>query len=1109
MMEYTNYIDKLLQSFSDNASAKYMFIKHYNTMVVPSSKLHDIVMKPNKDACLMFYEFPMHMMQGPFSPFLSWIRELYYKYYKNEQTPEEFVEAAGVYSLAQDIFISYIKCGLGRRKELIMLPEFYYERERMLKSLVSIFSYISEKSTLVFFLEKLHLANQSCIRLLHEIIKCESIKNIQIIGMYNEVYRAPEYISEAWNAFVDTIEKNNLQYEWSNINSENSIDVQDVFIPRQDYVFNYLEQAENMVEFFCLEDGKYYMTTILDKINQQTIVMSCEENIRFYYTFARILLLSQDYTKALQMSEAMGRIAKRLNDKQLLYDYYLLSALCQYGMDQLENKVELYVGECKRIARQLGDEYLEFKAECVRVLSNFNYWRDAFEVYTSYKVDEKFLKDAERFGYRNLEAHLCAFYFGTGKGVKDSEEEKKYFQRALEIGKKLDNIEFLISAHTFRIVAISGDGEYEEMEQLYRNKIKLLEVDNKLIRKVHTYNGLGYISGVMERYQQAEESFANSLVDALKLRDAKEVAITLYNSGVNKMLAREYQEASDDFSLALQVMEMMRYHTLHVCERSKIYSLLAYCYFKTGDEYVCYRSLNLVETYISHLANIKDEDKYTHWNGTLFLYYLTHAAMCTLDENYERAEEYFEKANFHQEADKGYDFFNYPIYVVERAKYYDALNMKEERKKLLEEALDYCTSHGYHSRYKYLLQVLEKKHSRVRKETFPQRPVSKEQILEIIGSIAIERDLEMNKKDIDFMGMWQDMMNKKMDADQLLSQAVTVMKNYFNLDGVVMLHGNRKNLEFMYVDVPKSNGKDTYVTDTIRKWDDLQLEKVMEYFKYNKRPILINRIDKGFLEYKELTTLMDINHIITLFAYPVVSTKKEVESVLLAYVEMRNNYIANKYLLQEHDFTILKFFCSQLYVSLERLENMELIKRMNSQLSDMAVTDLLTGLYNRQGFEKRVMEELEKEPVKNIIIYLDLDNFKYYNDTFGHELGDYVLTQFAQLLDHVVDEIGYAVRYGGDEFVLILRDKDIEFAKKVAKNIIFMMKDSFSTTIQKKIGMDVIIPRERMLSCSIGISECMSDNKEAILEALNKADKGLYYVKKNTKNGYVVWDELK
>jgi len=352
-------------------------------------------------------------------------------------------------------------------------------------------------------------------------------------------------------------------------------------------------------------------------------------------------------------------------------------------------------------------------------------------------------------------------------------------------------------------------------------------------------------------------------------------------------------------------------------------------------------------------------------------------------------------------------------------------------------------------------------------------------------------------------------MNKKIDADQLLSQAVTVMKNYFNLDGVVMLHGNRKNLEFMYVDVPKSNGKDTYVTDTIQKWDDLQLEKVMEYFKYNKRPILINRIDKGFLEYKELTTLMDINHIITLFAYPVVSTKKEVESVLLAYVEMRNNYIANKYLLQEHDFTILKFFCSQLYVSLERLENMELIKRMNSQLSDMAVTDLLTGLYNRQGFEKRVMEELEKEPVKNIIIYLDLDNFKYYNDTFGHELGDYVLTQFAQLLDHVVDEIGYAVRYGGDEFVLILRDKDIEFAKKVAKNIIFMMKDSFSTTIQKKIGMDVIIPRERMLSCSIGISECMSDNKEAILEALNKADKGLYYVKKNTKNGYVVWDELK
>ena len=88
---------------------------------------------------------------------------------------------------------------------------------------------------------------------------------------------------------------------------------------------------------------------------------------------------------------------------------------------------------------------------------------------------------------------------------------------------------------------------------------------------------------------------------------------------------------------------------------------------------------------------------------------------------------------------------------------------------------------------------------------------------------------------------------------------------------------------------------------------------------------------------------------------------------------------------------ILKFASEQLQSALERLTYMQVIQKMNDQLSDMAVKDQLTGLYNRQGFEKNMEEWSSRKDLYKAVIYIDLDNFKYYNDNFGHELGDYVL----------------------------------------------------------------------------------------------------------------------
>ena len=245
---------------------------------------------------------------------------------------------------------------------------------------------------------------------------------------------------------------------------------------------------------------------------------------------------------------------------------------------------------------------------------------------------------------------------------------------------------------------------------------------------------------------------------------------------------------------------------------------------------------------------------------------------------------------------------------------------------------------------------------------------------------------------------------------------------------------------------------------------------------------------------------------VTLFAAPLYGGDGKLDGVLIGYVEMRKYAIPNRYLLTEHDLVILKFASEQLHSALERLTYIELIQKMNGQLSDMAVRDQLTGLYNRQGFEKNMQEWGREKGPNKVIIYIDLDNFKYYNDNFGHELGDYVLVHVAQVLKNAVKNIGYAVRYGGDEFVIVLNERDVQFGKKVVQSIFDKLENEVLASIQEKIGKQHVIPKEKRLTASVGIAECKESG--AIAEALSNADKALYSVKKSTKNNFIVWGEM-
>jgi len=159
--------------------------------------------------------------------------------------------------------------------------------------------------------------------------------------------------------------------------------------------------------------------------------------------------------------------------------------------------------------------------------------------------------------------------------------------------------------------------------------------------------------------------------------------------------------------------------------------------------------------------------------------------------------------------------------------------------------------------------------------------------------------------------------------------------------------------------------------------------------------------------------------------------------------------------------------------------------------------DSLTGLYNYKEFLKILNEEIEISKTENkhlSIIFIDIDEFKQVNDKYGHLTGSKILIEFGGILLKDIRHKDCITRYGGDEYVILLRDTNKKEAVSVAKRLLNLIK---SNEFKGERGDKIKI------TASMGVSAYPEDASDA--EILIKiADDNMYKVKKDSKNG-VEW----
>ncbi len=162
-----------------------------------------------------------------------------------------------------------------------------------------------------------------------------------------------------------------------------------------------------------------------------------------------------------------------------------------------------------------------------------------------------------------------------------------------------------------------------------------------------------------------------------------------------------------------------------------------------------------------------------------------------------------------------------------------------------------------------------------------------------------------------------------------------------------------------------------------------------------------------------------------------------------------------------------------------------------------AATDGMTGLFNRKYFDNFIKEQLMKADLQSgncSLIMLDVDNFKHYNDTNGHQLGDDVLKKVAKILQTSIRQSDMAARYGGEEFVIVLPGTAKKMAEKIAEKL--------RETMEKAKFENEEAQPQGKLTASFGVSSYPENGKDP--ETLLKgADHCLYLAKERGRNKVV------
>ena len=318
--------------------------------------------------------------------------------------------------------------------------------------------------------------------------------------------------------------------------------------------------------------------------------------------------------------------------------------------------------------------------------------------------------------------------------------------------------------------------------------------------------------------------------------------------------------------------------------------------------------------------------------------------------------------------------------------------------------------------------------------------------------------------------------SSSIQIDELLERVVTKSTEVLGDTAFIVLSGDTGHLK---LEAAYSTNRERLVKmmmTTVNLGERALSGELLSDVLVRREPVLIPNLQQANMS-AEIKAIVEKHSVMSLLAVPI-QTK---DAVLGAFISLatETRTFTNEDLSTASalaDFTAIALENAGLFAELQR----------------SAITDSLTGVYNTRFFHEilgRETARAERYSTPLALLMIDIDTFKLVNDTFGHVVGNKVLTQIAKTLEHSVRNTDFVFRCGGDEFGVVLPGTDLEGAMHVAEKILHRVENG---DILPSLGYS------GRVTVSIGLSEYHRGSHFETLVA--EADQALYMSKRASKN---------
>ena len=1091
-------INEILQR-GQGTKSKFSFVKHYNDIKVSPEFVKDIIGK--QDFRFFSHEFRNDVMQTVYEPFFDWIKELIDC--RGDMEVRDFLNECEIYPLQLELIESYYFTGKCERNEDILLHELGYETKRMMDNMIHIFRKMSQKQPIFILLNGIHYAQSSSLRFLQYMIESLSDSEVYILGVYNGELGAGTYYVQEWEKFSELIENKCNVVTWILREKGYEITQQELILKTRDFD-EYVVKINNMIEMGAYDQADYYLSLLYIKMKAEESSFSCEQHVNVNVLYLRNYIYLNDVSNALHISNEIK--AKIQNNEE--YDKTYFMVMYYIGIVEMFNHrrelVEKSIQYCSKIADKLNDDKLQLRVLILKLMKEF----EGFSVQQARndqdECDEVFVELMKKYKFKN---HLAYYYTKCLANNLESvqkegsqESNETYHIKGLELATEIGNDNCILVYYTMRIFLASILGMFSHAEKYFQKCIPLIEKSNNKADWCGNMNGLGYVTCVNGEYQKS----ANYFIEALKVESEESntrlMSETIYNMCITALLAKDYRNATRYIDMAVEIIGGMEYYAF-LCNISKIYGLGALANFYADNEYRCHFYLDKMKRFIGHLLRSNDEEKYRFWDDDLMLYYLICGLLDKKEGNYEEAVSNFLLSKKHLYNTPGFFFFGYPMLAEGFYDCYIKMGLYEEANKMMDEAIEKLEKAKYVAEIPRLKALRDKTNYESKVYNFEINKGLENEIENLTNESVMRRINKSLLSHSEFLSIWQDVINDKNTVEEVYENAYPTALNHFSADQMLIFSKQGESLELSY-------------SFSDEKFSKKQLDILEKYAKLYPAGFVSSRMYKEFYFYKEVIEIFDFDKIVSFMMVPYIKDKV-VAGVAILYIVMKEEFRKISNIFDNEGLVMFKVAYRQMVDLIEKIDASATIKKMNEsliyvnkKLEESVVKDALTGIYNREGYARKMREIENNEDITDcVVLYFDLDNFKYYNDTFGHDIGDLVLVQLAKILQFLAEENGIPIRYGGDEFLLIIPEITIEQAESIAKEFynILKQREYFIPKIEQILKTKVDIPESRQISSSIGIARTDYKAGQNIEMTVSHADAALYGVKKTVKRTYRIW----